>query len=68
MKKRSTKLTLYRETLRHLVMPELREAAGGMRAVAQETSQSIQSGETHCWCSKTCDCCEAATQAAQAVR
>jgi hypothetical protein len=66
MKKRTAKLTLYRETLRHLVTPELREAAGGLRAIqAQDTSQSIQSGETYCWCSKTCDCCEAATQAAR---
>ena len=64
MKKRSAKLTLYRETLRHLVTPELRDAVGGLRAV-DDTSQSIQSGETYCWCSKTCDCCETATQAAR---
>lgn len=64
MKKRSAKLTLYRETLRHLVTPELRDAVGGLRAV-NDTSQSIQSGETYCWCSKTCDCCETATQVAQ---
>jgi hypothetical protein len=64
MKKRSAKLTLYRETLRHLVTPELRDAMGGLRAV-NDTSQSIQSGETYCWCSKTCDCCETATQAAR---
>lgn len=63
MKKRAAKLTIYRETLRHLVTPELRNAAGGLRALAD--SQSIQSGETHCWCSKTCDCCEAATQIAR---
>lgn len=63
MKKR-TKLTLYRETLRHLVTPELRDAAGGIRAM-EDNSQSIQSGETYCWCSKTCNCCEAATQAAR---
>jgi hypothetical protein len=62
MKKRSAKLKLYRETLRHLVIPELRDAVGGLRA-ADDTSQSIQSGETYCWCSKTCDCCETATQA-----
>jgi len=63
MKKRNPKLTLYRETLRQLVVPELREAArGGFRAVEAD-SQSIQSGETHCWCSRTCDCCETATQA-----
>ena len=62
MKKRAAKLTLYRETLRHLVTPELRNAAGGVRA-AEDTSQSIQSGETYCWCSETCNCCEAATQA-----
>ncbi|HEX5718455.1 MAG TPA: hypothetical protein VF179_19995 [Thermoanaerobaculia bacterium] len=63
MKKRTAaKLTLYRETLRHLVAPELRHAAGGFRPV-EDTSQSIQSGETFCWCSKTCDCCETATQA-----
>lgn len=61
MKKRNTKLMLYRETLRHLAVPELREAEGGLRA-AEGGSQSIQSGETHCWCSKTCDCCEAANQ------
>lgn len=61
MKKRTAKLTLYRETLRHLVTPELREAAGGLRAV-EDTSQSIQSGETYCWCTQTCDCCETATQ------
>lgn len=64
MKKRTAKLTLYRETLRHLVSPELRNAAGGLRAM-EDTSQSIQSGETYCWCSKTCDCCETATQAAR---
>ena len=64
MKKRAAKLTLYRETLRHLVTPELRDAAGGFRAI-EDTSQSIQSGETYCWCSKTCNCCETATQAAQ---
>lgn len=63
MKKKPTaKLTLYRETLRHLVTPELRDAVGGFRAM-EDTSQSIQSGETYCWCSKTCDCCETATQA-----
>ena len=62
MKKRAAKLTLYRETLRHLVTPELRDAVGGLRAV-EANSQSIQSGETHCWCSRTCDCCETATQA-----
>jgi hypothetical protein len=59
MKKRNPKLALYRETLRQLVVPELRGAAGGFRA-QEADSQSIQSGETHCWCSKTCDCCEAA--------
>ena len=63
MKKRNPKLTLYRETLRQLGTPELRDAArGGFRAM-EDTSQSIQSGETFCWCSKTCDCCETATQA-----
>jgi hypothetical protein len=62
MKKRSAKLTLYRETLRHLVTPELRDAVGAFRAV-EDNSQSIQSGETYCWCSKTCNCCETATQA-----
>ncbi len=62
MKKRSAKLMLYRETLRHLVTPELRDAAGGLRAM-EDTSQSIQSGETYCWCTKTCNCCETATQA-----
>jgi hypothetical protein len=56
MKKTVTKLKLHRETLRHLVSPELRGAVGG-RLVAEDTSQSIQSGETFCWCSKTCDCC-----------
>ena len=65
MKKRTAaKLTLYRETLRHLVSPELRNAEGGFRA-AEDTSQSIQSGETYCWCSKTCDCCATATQTAR---
>lgn len=62
MKKRAAKLTLYRETLRHLVTPELRDAVGGLRA-REDNSQSIQSGETFCWCSRTCDCCETATQA-----
>jgi len=65
MKKRTAaKLTLYRETLRHLVTPELRNAEGGLRAM-EDNSQSIQSGETFCWCSKTCNCCETATQAAR---
>ncbi|HVR97373.1 MAG TPA: hypothetical protein VMW27_12210 [Thermoanaerobaculia bacterium] len=62
MKKRNPKLTLYRETLRHLVTPELRDAAGGFRAM-EDTSQSIQSGETYCWCTKTCNCCETAVKA-----
>jgi hypothetical protein len=63
MKKRNAKLALYRETLRQLVTPDLRAAArGGFRAM-EDNSQSIQSGETYCWCSKTCDCCETATQA-----
>lgn len=61
MKKPAAKLKLYRETLRHLVTPELRDAVGGLRAV-EDNSQSIQSGETYCWCSKTCDCCQAANQ------
>ena len=65
MKKRSAKLTLYRETLRHLVTPELRDAVGGALRAVDDTSQSIQSGETYCWCSKTCDCCETATQVAR---
>jgi hypothetical protein len=63
MKKRANKLTLHRETLRHLVNPELRDAVGGLR-LAEDNSQSIQSGETYCWCSKTCNCCETATQLA----
>jgi hypothetical protein len=62
MKKKHAKLTLHRETLRHLGNPELRNAAGG-RLAAEDTSQSIQSGETFCWCSKTCDCCAAEKQA-----
>ena len=61
--KRAAKLKLYRETLRHLTTPELRNAEGGAFRVIEDTSQSIQSGETYCWCSKTCDCCETATQA-----
>lgn len=65
MKKRTAaKLTLYRETLRHLVTPQLRNAEGGAFRV-EDTSQSIQSGETYCWCSKTCNCCETATEAAR---
>ena len=64
MKKRPAKHTLYPETQRHHVTPELRHAVGGLRAM-EDTSQSIQSGETYCWCSKTCDCCETATQAAR---
>jgi len=62
MKKSATKLTLHRETLRHLVTPELREAIGAA-ARARDASQSIQSGETYCWCTATCNCCETATQA-----
>ena len=65
MKRRSAKLTIYRETLRHLVTPELRDAVGGFRA-AEDTRQSIHSGEILCWCSNTCNCCETATQAQQA--
>ena len=61
--KRNAKLKLYRETLRHLTTPELRAAEGGAYRAMEDTSQSIQSGETFCWCSKTCDCCETATQA-----
>jgi hypothetical protein len=63
MKKRATKLTLHRETLRHLVTPQLREAIGGGARARVDTSQSIQSGETYCWCTDTCKCCETATQA-----
>ena len=61
--KRTAKLTLNRETLRHLTTPELRAAVGGGYRAMEDNSQSIQSGETYCWCSKTCDCCETATQA-----
>jgi hypothetical protein len=64
MKKNATKLTLHRETLRHLVTPELRNVAGGaFAALREDDSQSIQSGETFCWCSKTCNCCATETQA-----
>jgi natural product precursor len=63
--KKNAKLTLHRETLRHLVSPELRNVAGGAFARAREdASQSIQSGETYCWCTQTCNCCETATQLA----
>jgi len=62
MKKKHAKLTLHRETLRHLGNPELRNAAGGVFAV-EDPSQSIQSGETFCWCSKTCNCCATETEA-----
>lgn len=65
MKKTVAKLKLHRETLRNLVSPELRQAVGGLR-LAEDTSQSIQSGETYCWCTKTCNCCETATEANQA--
>jgi len=61
MKKKHAKLTLHRETLRHLGNPELRNAAAGL--AAEDASQSIQSGETFCWCSKTCNCCASETQA-----
>lgn len=61
--KRNAKLKLYRETLRHLTTPELRAAEGGAYRAMEDNSQSIQSGETYCWCSKTCNCCETATQA-----
>ena len=61
MKKR-TKLTLSRETLRHLVTPELRDAVGGAFRAVEDTSQSIQSGETYCWCTDTCNCCETAAK------
>ena len=64
MKKTVAKLKLHRETLRHLVSPELRQAVGGR--AAEDASQSIQSGETFCWCSKTCDCCATATEANRA--
>jgi hypothetical protein len=64
MKKRATKLTLHRETLRHLVNPELRDAVGGALRRVEDNSQSIQSGETYCWCTQTCNCCETATQLA----
>jgi len=64
MKKNASKLTLHRETLRHLVSPALRNVAGGaFAALQQDASQSIQSGETYCWCTQTCNCCETATQA-----
>jgi hypothetical protein len=52
MKRQAPKLQLRRETLHSLssLSPsQLRPVAGG--------SPSIQSGETNCWCSETCDCC-----------
>ena len=64
--KRTSKLMLSRETLRHLVTPELRDAVGGAFRAIEDTSQSIQSGETYCWCSQTCNCCETATQVQKA--
>jgi natural product precursor len=45
MQKKTKKLTLNRETLRSFDDRQLRFAGGG---------QSIQSGETYCWCTDTC--------------
>lgn len=47
MKKR--KLTLNRETVRQLSNQALEPANGAAR------NQSIQSGETYCWCTDGCE-------------
>ena len=62
MKKRIQKLVLHRETLRHLESPEMKRALG-MGAVVKtgEENPSIQSGETYCWCTDSCDCTEIQT-------
>lgn len=48
MKRQSGKLGLSRETIRRLDTGDLAWARG-----ADEIS--IQSGETHCWCTDSCD-------------
>lgn len=50
MKRR--KLTLTRETLRQLSNGDLQKQVGARFA----ENQSIQSGETYCWCTDTCNC------------
>lgn len=59
MRKRIEKLTLHRETLRHLNAAEIRGARGGavLRGVVAEENPSYQSGETYCWCTDTCANC-----------
>ncbi len=47
MKRHSKTLKLKKETLRRLGDETLRGIGGG---------ESIQSGETYCWCTDTCDC------------
>lgn len=48
MYKRSSKLALNRETLRRLDAGDLSWARG-------RDEISFQSGETHCWCTDSCD-------------
>ena len=50
MKRR--KLSLNRETLRKLSEKDLAPAQGALR------NQSIQSGETYCWCTDGCEAFE----------
>lgn len=57
MRKRIEKLTLHRETLRHLSSAEIQGVRGGALQVAKEENPSIQSGETYCWCTDTCYNC-----------
>lgn len=47
MKRRQKKLTLTRETLQELDARALRHLNGA-------AGQSIQSGETYCWCTDGC--------------
>ncbi len=57
MRKRIEKLTLHRETLRHLNAAEIQGARGGALQIATEDNPSYQSGETYCWCTDTCQNC-----------
>ncbi len=52
MKTRSKKLNLNRETLHQLRDNDLGRAVAGLKIAL---NQSIQSGETYCWCTDGCE-------------
>ncbi len=55
MKRRPKKLALTKETLRQL-------AGGYVKPIGAGDCVSIQSGETNCWCSDSCNGCSGALE------